>query len=171
MPNQNKNKQKLHHSTVRYVPWYLGDLNVRTCEPEEEACQPTNNANCFYPPEDRHGKGTGQFLGSYVIRVGDIRNIPWSIINFLYENVTGVTFGVTFVIFYQIERSLSKKISIHFPVTNSVVLRKMSHMGHNSKVPIRVPERYLQLIMKFAKCGPPCEGRGKWFVRPVRTDP
>jgi len=36
----------------------------------------------------------------------------------------------------------------------------MSHVEHNSKVHIRVHDRYLQIILKFAKCGPPCEGRG-----------
>jgi len=37
-----------------------------------------------------------------VIRVGLSRNIPPSIIHFPTENVTGVTFGVTFVTFYGI---------------------------------------------------------------------
>jgi len=53
----------------------------------------------------------------------------------------------------------------------------MSHLGHNSKVPIRIHDRYLQIIrvLRFAKCGPPCEGRGKWImdyeILPVKTDP
>jgi len=51
----------------------------------------------------------------------------------------------------------------------------MSHMGHNSKVPIRIHDRYLQIILRFAKCGPPCEGRGKWImdyrILVVKTDP
>jgi len=51
----------------------------------------------------------------------------------------------------------------------------MSHVGHNCKVPIRIHKRYLQIIMKFAKCGPPCEGIGKWImdygILQVRTDP
>ena len=50
----------------------------------------------------------------------------------------------------------------------------MSHVGQNSKVPIRIQEICLQIILKFAKCGPPCEGRGKWIVDygilAVRTD-
>jgi len=33
-------------------------------------------------------------------------------------------------------------------------------MGHNFTVPIRIHEKYLQIIPKFGKCGPPCEGRG-----------
>jgi len=33
-----------------------------------------------------------------------------------------------------------------------------------SKVPIRIHERFLQIILKFAKCGPPCEGRRKWIM-------
>jgi len=37
-------------------------------------------------------------------------------------------------------------------------------MEHNSKVPIRIHERYLQIILRFAKCTPPCEGRGKWIM-------
>ena len=40
----------------------------------------------------------------------------------------------------------------------------MSHMGHIFTVPIRIHERYLQIIPKFGKCGPPCEGRGKWIM-------
>ena len=48
-------------------------------------------------------------------------------------------------------------------------------MGHNSKVPIRIHERYLQIILKFEKRGPLCEGRGKWImdygILPVRIDP
>ena len=40
----------------------------------------------------------------------------------------------------------------------------MSHMDSNSKVPIRIRERYLQIILRFAKCGPPCEGRGRWIM-------
>jgi len=51
---------------------------------------------------------------------------------------------------------------------------QMSHMGHNSKVPIRIRERYLQIILKFVKYGPLCEGRGKWImdyrILPVSTD-
>jgi len=51
----------------------------------------------------------------------------------------------------------------------------MSHMGHNSKVPIRIHERYLQILLKFTKCRPSCEGRGKWItdygIPSVRTDP
>jgi len=73
----------------------------------------------------------------------------------------------------------------------------MSYMGHNFKVPIHIHGRYLQIILKFAKCKPPwrdnvvywktngkinndlqCEiylfeGRGKWImdygILPVRT--
>jgi len=37
-------------------------------------------------------------------------------------------------------------------------------MGHNSTVPIRIDEKYLQIIPKFGKCRPPCEGRGKWIM-------
>jgi len=37
-------------------------------------------------------------------------------------------------------------------------------MGHNSKVPIRIYDRYLQIILRFAKYRPPCEGRGKWIM-------
>ena len=37
-------------------------------------------------------------------------------------------------------------------------------MGHNSKVPIRIYDRYLRIILRFAKCGPSCEGRGKWII-------
>jgi len=40
----------------------------------------------------------------------------------------------------------------------------MSDIGHNSKVPIRIRERYLQIILRFAKCKPPCEGRGRWIM-------
>ena len=51
----------------------------------------------------------------------------------------------------------------------------MSHVGHNCKVPIRIHTRYLQIIIKFAKCGPACEGKGKWImdygILPVRADP
>jgi len=51
----------------------------------------------------------------------------------------------------------------------------MSHVGHNSKVPIRIHDRYLQIILRFAKCRPPCEGREKWIMNygilPVKTDP
>ena len=47
-------------------------------------------------------------------------------------------------------------------------------MGHNSKVPIRIHERYLQIVLRFAKCEPPCEGRGKWImdygILPAKTD-
>ena len=50
----------------------------------------------------------------------------------------------------------------------------MSHMGHNFKVPIRIHERHLQIILRFAKCGPPCEGRRKWIIDyvtlPAKTD-
>jgi hypothetical protein len=24
--------------------------------------------------------------------------------------------------------------------------------------------RFISIILKFAKCGPPCEGRGKWIM-------
>jgi len=37
-------------------------------------------------------------------------------------------------------------------------------MGHNSTVPIRIHEKYLQNIPKFGKYGPPCEERGKWIM-------
>jgi len=51
----------------------------------------------------------------------------------------------------------------------------MSHMELNSKVPIRIHDRYLQIIPRFAKCGPLCEGRGKWImdygILPVWNDP
>jgi len=35
-------------------------------------------------------------------------------------------------------------------------------MGHHPKVLIPFHKGYLQIILKFAKCGPPCEGRGNW---------
>jgi len=48
-------------------------------------------------------------------------------------------------------------------------------MGQNSKVPIRIHDRCLQVILRFAKCGPPFEGRGKWImdfgILPFKTDP
>jgi len=38
----------------------------------------------------------------------------------------------------------------------------MPRMGHNSTVPIRIHERYLQIIPKFGIIW--CEGRGKWMT-------
>jgi len=40
----------------------------------------------------------------------------------------------------------------------------MSHVGYISKLPIPIHERYLQIILKFAKCGPPCDGGRKWII-------
>jgi len=67
-------------------------------------------------------------------------------------------------------------------VSRSIILNKfrgsscpyMSHVGHSSKVPIRIHERNLQIIFKFAQCGPPFEGRGLsnyGLWRNIRTDP
>jgi len=39
----------------------------------------------------------------------------------------------------------------------------MAHMGHNFKVPIRIHERYLQIILKFARPCSPTLGQVDWF--------
>jgi len=50
---------------------------------------------------------------------------------------------------------------------------KIHPFNHNSKVPIRIHKRYLQIILQIAKCGLPCEGRGKWIMdhRMLRLGP
>jgi len=48
----------------------------------------------------------------------------------------------------------------------------MSRVGHNSEIPIRIHERYLQIILKFANSvrGNRIMDYGSWKI-PARTDP
>jgi len=47
---------------------------------------------------------------------------------------------------------------------NERFTKEIFHVGQNSKIPIRIGQKYLQIILKFAKCGPPCEGTGKLIM-------
>jgi len=47
---------------------------------------------------------------------------------------------------------------------NERFTKKMFHVGQNSKIPLRIRQKYLQIILKFAECGPLCEGTGKLIM-------